>query len=513
MVNRAQYTWGSVDRSERNLRGMAMFDCMKRFGRPLTVVLVFGIAACRTPPDTKAAERASDGGHGPWSFVIFIADDQGENDLGCYGNKVIRTPHIDRLAAEGMKFTRAYLTISSCSPSRSSILTGRYPHNTGAEDLHQPLPAEQKTVAQYLSEVGYYCGSFGKWHLGDAEKRHWDDVVECSGGETEAEAVKAIETLPGQKPFFLWVASKDPHRPYQLDTVDRPHEPREVIVPPYLPDHPKIRKELALYYDEIARFDRCVGGVCQALADAGRLDRTVVFYLSDNGMPFPRAKATLYDAGIHTPLIVRWPGRVKPGSVHSGLVSTVDLAPTVLGIAGLEPTTMQGRDFTPMLLDTKAEVRDAVFAEANWHDYEKFTRAVRTGRYKLIRNYYWDKPLWNSVDSINSITWQGVMEMKRAGRLTPAQAFLFQQPRPFEEFYDLEKDPFELNNVAGDPQYQQPAAELRTLLDNWRVETADRMPGQRRRDGWTPEGDPLPHNQPWYDRWIKQGRKNQFETY
>jgi arylsulfatase A-like enzyme len=446
--------------------------------------------------------------------VIFIADDQGENDLGCYGNTVVRTPHIDRLASEGMRFTHAYLTISSCSPSRSSILTGRYPHNTGAEDLHQPLPADQRTIARYLKDAGYYCGCVGKWHLGDEEKRHWDAVVECGGAETETEAVQIINSLPNNgEPFFLWVASKDPHRPFQLDTIPQPHDPQQVIVPPYLPDDPKIRKELALYYDEITRFDQCVGGVCRALAVGGHLDDTVVFYLSDNGMPFPRAKTTLYDAGIHTPLIVRWPGRIAPGSVQNGLASAVDIAPTVLAIAGIDQTTMQGRDLTPMLTDATASGRTAVFAEANWHDYEKFTRAVRTKRYKLIRNYYWDKPLWNSVDSINSITWQGMLEMKDAGRLTEAQAFLFQKPRPFEEFYDLDKDPYELNNIVDDPVYGQSLAQLRTLLDNWRVDTNDRMPDRRVPDGWTPDGNPLPHNQPWYDRWLQQGKKNQFETY
>jgi arylsulfatase A-like enzyme len=284
-------------------------------------------------------------------------------------------------------------------------------------------------------------------------------------------------------------------------------------VPPYLPDHPKIRKELALYYDEITRFDRCVGSVCRTLAECGQADETVVFYLSDNGMPFPRAKTTLYDAGIHTPFLVRWPGRIAAGSVQSGLVSTVDIAPTVLAIAGITQETMQGRDLTPLFHSTDAGGREAVFAEANWHDYDKFTRAVRTRRYKLIRNYYWDKPLWNSVDSINSITWQGVMEMKQEGRLTAAQAFLFQQPRPFEEFYDLEKDPYELKNVVHDSGYREPLARLRTLLDNWRVETDDRMPAERELDGWTLDGNPLPHNQPWYDRWLKQGKKNQFETY
>ncbi len=368
-------------------------------------------------------------------------------------------------------------------------------------------------MARYLKQAGYYCAAVGKWHLGDSERKHWQQIMECAGAETAENAVNILAAAPVDSPCFLWIASKDPHRPYQLNTIAEPHRPADVRIPPYLPDHPQIRKEMALYYDEISRFDACVGTVRAALEKSGRLENTVIVYLSDNGMPFPRAKTTLYDAGIRTPLIVRWPGKVPPNSIQTSLFSVVDLAPTLLAIAGVEQDTMQGSDARQMWLDPRAAGRDAVYAEANWHDFEKFTRCVRTENLKLIRNYYWDVPLWNSVDSINSITWTGLMEVKRAGQLTPAQSFLFQEPRPYEEFYDLSHDPHELHNIIDDPAYTHELAALRTKLDNWRVETADRMPAKRRPDGWTRDGNPLPHNQPWYDRWLEQGKKNQFETY
>jgi N-sulfoglucosamine sulfohydrolase len=447
------------------------------------------------------------------NFIVFIADDLGDGDLGCYGNRAIKTPNVDALAGDGIRFTRAYLTISSCSPSRCSILTGRYPHNTSAEDLHQPLPADQMTLAQYLKGSGYASVCVGKWHLGEAEKAHWDKVVTCLGRDTESNAINELRALPVEKPFFLWVASTDPHRPYQLDTISKPHDPADVIVPPYLPDHPKIRKELALYYDEVARFDQCVGGVLKALEKTGRDKDTVVVFLSDNGMPFPRAKTTLYDSGIRTPLIVRWPGKTPAGSINSQLFSVVDLAPTLLSIAGVSQKSMQGIDASAMFADPAVSLRKQAFAEANWHDFEKFTRATTDGRFKLIRNYYWDRPLWNSVDSINSITWQGMIESKKSGSLSPAQAFLFHPTRPFEEFYSLADDPFETKNLITNPSYHDQIARLRAVLDNWRVDTADAMPEQREKDGWTMDGNPLPHNQPWYDRWLKQGKKNQFETY
>ena len=473
--------------------------------RLLILLLVIGCA------DPVLAEPATDPARP--NFVIFVADDQGEGDLGCYGHPVLKTPNIDRLAAEGMRFDRAFLTISSCSPTRCSFLTGRYPHNTGAEDLHQPLPADQKTLARYLRGAGYHCMSVGKWHLGDAEREHWDRVVECAGRDTAEKALELLAERPRDKPFFFWVASKDPHRPFDTDAARPPHDPARVVLPPYLPDHPLIRKEIAQYYDEISRLDRHVGQIRAELDHQGVLDATFVVYFSDNGMPFPRAKTTLYDSGIHTPLIVRYPRLVKAGGVQKGLASTIDVAPTVLELAGVRQTTMQGRSLVPMLRDPEAEGRPAIFAEADWHDFEQFTRAVRTRRFLLVRNYYWDKPLWNSVDSINSVTWKGYMEVHRAGRLTPAQRFLFVEPRPFEELYDLDADPYSLNNVVDEPEFREELYKLRTLLDNWRVETGDRMPAERRLDGWTRKGTPLPHNQPWYDRFIKAGGKSSFEKF
>jgi N-sulfoglucosamine sulfohydrolase len=447
------------------------------------------------------------------NFVIFLADDQGYGDLGCYGHPTLKTAGIDRLAAEGMRFDKAFLTISSCSPTRCSLLTGRYPHNTGAEDLHEPLPANQVSLARLLKAQGYHNMAVGKWHLGDAERDHWHAIEECGGDELGEVARKLLAKRPPGKPFFFWVASKDPHRPYGDESLPRTHRPEQAIVPPYLPDHPLIREDMADYYDEITRFSGQVNRIVELLEGEGVLDETFIAYLSDNGMPFPRAKTTLYDSGIRTPLIVRYPPLAKPGTLQRNLVSTIDLTATVAELAGLDRGTMQGESLVPMLRDFQAPGREAVFAEANWHDFEKFTRAVRTERYLLIRNYYWDEPLWNSVDSINSKTWVGLLQMHRQGRLTAAQRFLFEEPRPYEEFYDLQVDPQSLENVADRPRYTAELNRHRTLLDNWRVATDDRMPAQRRRHGWTRDGRPLPHNQPWYDRFLEAGGKSDFENF
>ena len=230
-------------------------------------------------------------------------------------------------------------------------------------------------------------------------------------------------------------------------------------------------------------------------------------------MPFPRAKTTLYDSGIHTPFLARYPPLIPKGKLQTGLFSVVDLAPTLLEVAGVEANTAEGSSRLDMFRDPNAPGRDTIFAEANWHDFEQFTRAVRTERFLLIRNYYWWKPLWNSVDSVNSITWKGFLQALAADVLTPAQRFLLQERRPFEELYDLQSDPRSLRNIVAEPGYEQNLNELRVRLDNWRVETSDHMPDEPRRDGWTRDGAPLPHNQPWYDRFIKQGGRNNFEKF
>lgn len=460
----------------------------------------------------KAASPESEGWSRP-NFLIFIADDHGMGDLGCYGNPAVNTPNIDRLASEGMRFDRAFLTISSCSPSRCSILTGRYPHNTGAEDLHMPLPADQRTVASYLRPEGYECVSVGKWHLGSNEKRHWTKVIECQAEVMDQRSIEVIESRDLNKPFFYWFASMDPHRGYQKGAIEAQHDPDKVVVPPYLPDHPKIRKELALYYDEISRFDQHIGRIRAALEKQGVWNNTFVVYLSDNGMPFPRAKTTLYDSGIRTPFIARWPENIPAGSATDRLISTVDLIPTVLDLANVSADTLQGKSFASVLANPKAAHRDLIFAEANWHDFEHFTRTVRSEHFKLIRHYYWDTPLWNSVDSINSITWQGMLEAREKNLLTPAQAFLFEPVRPYEEFFVMDADPDELTNQIEVKAWQSEINKLRTALDEWRIETQDHLPEKRRLDGWTRDGIPLPHNQPWYDRYIQQGRKNSFEKF
>jgi len=322
------------------------------------------------------------------NFVIIIADDASWNDYGAYGNSSIQTPNINQLAKDGMTFTNAFLTTSSCSPSRCSIMTGRYPHNTGAQNLGMPLPSDMTIYPGELKKAGYYTVSAGKWHLGP-KRSEFDDIF--LGGDPSGcgNWEKALLNRPKDKPFFMWLAAIDPHRPYQPNTIPNPHKPSDVTVPPFLPDNDSTRKDMAMFYDEISRLDSYVGKVISILKNQGVERNTVVIFMSDNGMPFPRAKNRLYDSGIKMPFIVKWPDVVQAGTKTGSLVSSIDIAATICELAGQKiPGSVQGVSFAAVLKNPRKTTRNEIFAEHNWHDYQAFERAVRDNDFLYIRNAF-----------------------------------------------------------------------------------------------------------------------------
>lgn len=449
------------------------------------------------------------------NVVLIIADDMGWDDCGAYGHSKIQTPNIDKFATEGMRFTNAFMTTSSCSPSRASIITGRYPHCTDAEQLHWPLPAEQKTFVEELKNAGYWTAAAGKWHLGNAIKDRFDLVHEAdvsgfqlpSSRDKKARAMIAreksgcerwISTLrsrPKDRPFFLWLAALDPHRDYEEGVIPKPHVPDDVQVPPYLPDTKEVREDLALYYDEIARLDSYVGEVLDELSNQGVEDNTFVLFISDNGRPFPRDKTTLYDSGIKTPWLVRWPRRIRPGGVCTQLVSSVDIAPTILALAGINAlSSFQGRSFTPLLANPTRKIRQYIYAEDHWHDYEDLGRAVRCLRYKYIRNDYPDLPATPPADVGRSRTFAVMRRLWSQGKLTDRQMSCFVSPRPAEEFYDIVNDPYEIHNLVDDPRYTDVLEGHRRALSEWSERTNFQIPMRRTPDEFDREtGQPLPN--------------------
>jgi N-sulfoglucosamine sulfohydrolase len=425
------------------------------------------------------------------NIVLIIADDMNWDDCGTYGHPSIKTPNIDALATSGLTFQHAYL------------ITGRYPHNTGAEQLHWPLPAESLTFVEQLKSAGYYTAAAGKWHLGEVIKDRFDDVFEASTagfilptgidakpGKMVAKSpsgceawLSTLQNRPKEKPFFLWLAALDPHREYEDGSLDPPHNPAEVRIPPYMPDTPEVREDFRLYYDEIGRLDQYVGRVVAELEKQGVTDNTLILFVSDNGRPFPGDKTTLYDGGIRTPWIVKWPASIKPSQRTTSLVSSIDIAPTFTNLAGLKASpTFAGTSFLPTLKNPATATRSHIFAEDHWHDYEDHGRAVATQRWKLIHNTYPDLPNTPSADAGRSPTWIAIQRRKKQGKLALAQLRCLSKPRAEFELYDLKNDPFELTNLASKEAHQATLTKLKAALKKQFETTGDYIPSKRTPD-------------------------------
>ncbi|MBW7998012.1 MAG: sulfatase [Candidatus Glassbacteria bacterium] len=414
------------------------------------------------------------------NIIWLIADDLGDGDLGCYGHPTIRTENLDRIAGQGVRFTSAFVTTSSCSPSRASTFTGRYPHATGAEDLHVPIPEGIPLLPSFLKDLGYYSAIAGKFHMGEKAASQFDRV------ESEVGAWrKVLPEIPDGKPFFLTVAFYDPHRSYQTDTLPDPADPGSMVVPPYLPDSEMVRGDLAMYCDEVTRLDRETGELDKWLSDHGLADNTVIVFFSDNGMPFPRAKTTCYDSGCRTPLIVRWPDRFPAGTVCDELFSLVDLAPSMLGLVGESGADgMQGLDQSALFRDpSTAGAREYVHLQTNWHDLDDHVRAVRDKRFKYIRNYFPRQMLTVPLDALDSPSYKSLLAERDAGCLTREQMRLFMAPRAAEELFDTAADPWEFTDLHAVDHYRGHLERMAAECDRWLAETGgDVDPNRRRMD-------------------------------
>ena len=421
------------------------------------------------------------------NVVIFVADDMAWEDCGAYGHPSIRTPNMDALAKAGLRFDRAYLTCSSCSPSRCSMLTGRYPHATQAGELHLPLPDSQMLLTKPLRAAGYWTAAVGKWHLGESVSNQVDYRKGSKPSAMGEAWVTALRERPKDKPFFLWAAHSDPHRGYQKNAITEPHTAEQVAVPPYLPDTPEVRADLALYYDEVSRFDAHIGQVLAELDRQKLADNTLVLVISDNGRPFPYCKTMVHVPGVRTPFIMRWPGNIAPGCVSGSVVSTLDIAPTVLALAGLKALpSFQGVSLVPLFTNPNATVRSHAFAEHNWHDYRAFERAVHTSQFCYVRNWLPNTPGTPPADAVSSPTFKIMKQQRVAGYLDAFQEqACFSTPRATEFLYDVEKDPHCLNNLAANPELTDTLDSLRATLKTWQTDTQDVFPGE---DALSPDG-------------------------
>jgi N-sulfoglucosamine sulfohydrolase len=433
------------------------------------------------------------------NILLITADDMNWDAVGAYGCAVPgTTPQLDRLAASGMRFHHAHVTIAVCQPSRSAMMTGRYPHTSGGEGFYRLRDPGVPILPDILRQAGYTVGILGKvGHSTPHEQFSWDmshDMPELGMGRNptaygeRAQSFMANAARAGQ-PFFLMANSHDPHRPFHgNDTAQRytgtvpALEPSatfaaaDVPAPGHLADLPQVRLELAEYYGSVRRCDDTVGRLLAALDASGAAANTLVMFLSDNGMAFPFAKTNCYLHSTRTPWIVRWPQRVAPGALDSQhFVAGIDITPTLLEAAGLEPLSeADGRSFVPLLHGRPQEGREHVFTQfhqtAGKRNYPM--RCVQTQRYGYIFNPWADGQREFRNESQAGRTMAAMQAAAAHDQALAARVELFLHRVP-EELYDFEADPDALDNRINDPDCQDELQALRQLLEGWMQETAD----------------------------------------
>lgn len=413
--------------------------------------------------------------------ILWIWGDDLGPDLGCYGQKLARTPNLDKLASEGVRFTRCFTTAPVCSPSRSALMTGMYQtaigahHHRSHRDDGYTLPPGVRTITDHFRAAGYFTANVTSALAPGAKGTGKTDfnftVAKPFDGREWSE-------LKSRQPFYAQVNFSAPHRggtwPEARRRLKDLVDPAKVVLPPYYPDHPKVRDDYANYLDAVNLLDLQVGEVLKRLEEDGLAGNTAVIFLGDNGQCHYRGKQFLYDGGIHIPLIIRWPGKLRPGTVREDLVSAIDISATSLAAAGVEiPKLMHGRD-----LFAGGERDCIVAARDRCDETEDRIRCVRTKKHKYIRNYFPDRP-YTQPNKYKERSYPALAvgkELHAAGKLTPEQAAFFAPTRPAEELYDLESDPHEVKNLAASPAHAKALEELRTLLDRWIKETGD--PGE-----------------------------------
>ena len=418
--------------------------------------------------------------------ILFIVADDWSKHAGIYGDKVVRTPTIDKLGSNGLIFDHAFCSAASCSPSRASILTGKYPHQIAeGGNLWGSLPVSIPNFVSLIREAGGFVGSERKgWGPGNFTISGYQDNP---AGKTFKNFDEFLAQKPKEKPFFYWFGSIDPHRDYVKGTGEQAGlDPQKVNVPGFLPDTDVVRKDILDYYFEVERFDSDVAKLLATLEANGELDNTLIVITSDNGMPFPRAKATCYDAGTNIPLIMYWKGKIKPARIHD-FVSLIDLAPTMMDLMDItKPLDLPSKSLIPYIRGQKITPRQAIFVERERHANVRKgnlgypIRGIRTRDFLYLRNFEpnrypaGDPQKWVAVGPFGDIDDSPSKQLLLADS-TKFPFFIDRtlRKRGSEELYDLKTDPFQLHNVVNEKRFKKQKEDLKIALEDWMKKTND----------------------------------------
>ena len=445
-----------------------------------TLAGLIALAGVASLAPTEAAEKPRPNPSTPLraNIIWILGEDMGP-DLGCWGVDV-HTPNIDRVAAEGMRFTHVFGTASVCMPNRTAMITGVTQTTLGAVTMRppkqfmRPLPGEVKPLPAVLRELGYFSGNIENGKIGSGGKDDWNFQYDGKAWDT-----RELAELKARQPFYAQFNFPMAHRPFRQDE-EHPVDPDSVDLPPYYPDHPVPRQSWSDYLESIQHLDRNVGKVLAWLDEEGLAENTIVFFLSDHGEAFLRGKYFLYDCSLNQPLIIRWPAVCNPpfdfqvGRVSESLLSATDItAQTVTAAGGAVPDWMHGRPF----LGPDIELRNEVFSAADWYGGSTLkSRSIRAESYKYIRNF-------NTRLSVNSASteyrkalhpmYHLVNILAERDELSALHRTLLFDPLPDEELYDLDEDPHELHNLASDPAWSMVKADLRQQLEAWIQSSGD----------------------------------------
>ena len=403
------------------------------------------------------------------NLVFIIADDCTFRDIGCYGGQA-KTPHIDRLANQGMRFTRCFQAAPMCSPTRHNIYTGLYPVKSGAWPNHTRAYPHVKSIVHYLRPLGYRVTQTGKTHINPREVFPFENFG--GGKNPDMNYIDRLfaETAKGGKPFCLFACSNEPHSPWNKGDASA-YPPDEVKLPPYIVDTPRVRSDFSKYLAEITYFDSQVGEILALLDKHKLVDNTLVMVVSEQGNAFPFAKWTCYDHGLQSAMVVRWPGRVKPGAVSDAMVEYVDVAPTFIDTAGGKPVAgLDGKSFLPVLVGEGKRHKEHVFGIMTTRGINNGTdafaiRSVRGERYKLILNLNHESQFTNACTKMP--LFQSMIAKANGGdRLAKRLVYAYQH-RPAVELFDLKADPLEMNNIASQVGSELHIKRLRGKLEAW----------------------------------------------
>jgi len=439
---------------------------------------------------TRRGFLGASAGAGPWivrpsraeaarrpNILVFIADDLSYTEVGCYGSGHTATPNIDRLAGQGIRFTRAFTATAMCAPMRQQMYTGIFPVRNGAYPNHSQIKPGIRTWPSYFLELGYRVGLAGKRHFGPRNAYPFEYLPD--GQELDFGAIEEFIRRNDKEPYCLFVCSHQPHAPYDKGDPSR-HPVDRLRVPEYWVDTPLTRKTLAAYYAECEYLDQEVGRAMELVETSGQAQDTIFLFCSEQGSGFPFAKWTCYDLGLREAAILRWPRRIPKGRLVHAIVQGVDWLPTLIEAAGgSPPEDIDGRSFMPVLEGRTRRHSSVAYGVhttrgiINGSDCYPI-RSIRTGRYKLILNLNHEAEFSNAVTRPDRYNYWDTWVEK--AKTDPAARRIVNRylHRPAEEFYDLQQDPFEQRNLAGRPQYRATIEKLKSRLHEWMESQGDR---------------------------------------